>query len=69
MKIHGEVDRANQARADLTTFNSVRLDFTLWGVDKTQAAAVVDGFTKRCPLYGTVKAAVADVQVGFSLGT
>lgn len=69
VKIHGEVDRANQGRPDLTTFNSVRLDFTLWGVDNTQAAAVVDGFKKRCPLYGTVASAVADVQVHFTLGT
>src|SRR5437868_12606006 len=29
--VHGVVDRAKQTRADVTTFNSVRLDFTLWG--------------------------------------
>ncbi|HTE43814.1 MAG TPA: OsmC family protein [Gemmatimonadaceae bacterium] len=69
VKIHGEVDRANQRRDDVTTFNSVRLDFTLWGVDKNQAAAVVDGFKRRCPLYGTVASVTPDVQVNFTLGT
>jgi len=68
VKIHGEVDRANQPRSDLTTFNSVRLDFTLWGVDGAQAAAVVNGFKGRCPLFGTVAAATPDVQVRFTVG-
>jgi uncharacterized OsmC-like protein len=69
VKIHGEVDRANQARTDLTTFNSVRLDFTLWGVTAAQAESVVNGFKGRCPLYGTVAAATRDVQVRFTVGT
>src|SRR6185436_10525497 len=29
VRIHGAVDRARQARTDVTTFNSVRIDFTL----------------------------------------
>src|SRR5262249_30442241 len=29
--IHGAVDRSKQARTDVTTFNSVQVDFTLWG--------------------------------------
>ena len=69
VEIHGEVDRGNQARSDLTTFNSVRLNFTLWGVNNAQATAVIDGFKGRCPLYGTVAAATRDVQVRFTLGT
>jgi hypothetical protein len=47
VRIHGEVDRAKQARTDLTTLNSVRLDFTLWGTDGAQAAALVEGFKRR----------------------
>jgi len=69
VKIHGEVDRANQARADLTTFNSVRLDFTVWGATHEQANSLIQGFRGRCPLYGTVAAATADVQVRYTLGT
>jgi uncharacterized OsmC-like protein len=66
--IHGEVDRANQARPGVTTFNSVRIDFTLWGVDRAQAGALVDGFKGRCPLYGTVSVATPDVKVNYTLG-
>lgn len=47
LKIHGEVDRAKQARTEVTTFNSVRLDFTVWGADNAQAASLVEGFKRR----------------------
>lgn len=47
VRIHGEIDRAKQARTDVTTLNSVRLDFTLWGTDGAQAAALVEGFKRR----------------------
>jgi uncharacterized OsmC-like protein len=45
--IFGAVDRAKQSRTDVTTFNTVRLDFTLWGTDSAQAAALVEGFKRR----------------------
>jgi hypothetical protein len=45
--IYGVVDRAKQTRSDVTTFNTVRLDFTLWGTDSAQAAALVEGFKRR----------------------
>jgi len=45
--IHGAVDRAKQARTDVTTFNSVRLDFKIAGTDDGQAAALVEGFKRR----------------------
>ncbi len=66
--IHGVVDRGNPARPDLTTFNAVRVDVTLWGTTQAQADAVVDGFKRRCPLYGTVAAATKDVTVNVKLG-
>jgi uncharacterized OsmC-like protein len=68
LKIHGEIDRAKQGRPGVTTFNSVAIDVTLWGVNDTQAKTVVDGFKGRCPLYGTVSVAVPDVQVRYTLG-
>ena len=68
-KIHGVVDRANQSRPGVTTFNSVRLDVTLWGVTNEQAGILVEGFTARCPLFGTVKVATPDVQVNYTVGT
>lgn len=66
--IHATIDRANPPRPDLTTFNSVRVDVTLWGPDTAQAAAVVEGFQRRCPLYGTIAAATPDVKVNITLG-
>jgi uncharacterized OsmC-like protein len=47
VRAHGTVDRSRQARTDLTTLNSVRLDFTLTGTDDAQAAALVEGFKRR----------------------
>jgi uncharacterized OsmC-like protein len=47
VKIHGAVDRAKQARTDVTTFNAVSVDFTLWGCDDAGAAALVEGFKRR----------------------
>jgi uncharacterized OsmC-like protein len=45
--IYGAVDRAKQTRTDVTTFNTVKLDFTIWGTDSAQAAALVEGFKRR----------------------
>lgn len=47
VKIHAWNDRTKQARTDLNTLNSVRLDFTVWGTDDAQAAALVEGFKRR----------------------
>jgi len=68
VKIHGIVDRANQPRPGVTTFNSVRLNIVLWGVNAEQAATLVEGFKGRCPLFGTVKVATPDVQVHYTIG-
>ncbi len=45
--IHGVVDRARQARQDVTLFNSVQLNFTIHGTDGASAAALVEGFKRR----------------------
>jgi uncharacterized OsmC-like protein len=47
VQIHGMVDRSRQTRSDVTTLNSVRLDFRLSGTDDAQAAALVEGFKRR----------------------
>ena len=65
--IYGLVDRGNQARSDVTTFNTVRLNFTLGGTDPARAEGLVAGFKRRCPLFGTVSLAVADVKVDYSV--
>lgn len=63
LTIHGAVDRANQARPNVTTFNSVEIDLTLHGVSDDQAQALVTGFQGRCPLYGTLSVATPDIKV------
>jgi uncharacterized OsmC-like protein len=45
--IEGTIDRAHEIRDDVTVFSSVHLDFTLYGVDDGQAAALVAAFQHR----------------------
>jgi uncharacterized OsmC-like protein len=45
--INAMVDRSNQPRENVTTFNTVRLNFTLGGTDAARAAALVEGFKRR----------------------
>jgi uncharacterized OsmC-like protein len=47
VSVRGTVDRARQARADATTFTTVRLRFVLGGTDGARAAALVEGFKRR----------------------
>ncbi len=47
VSIHGRVDRSQQARPDLTVFNSVRLEFHLKGVTEAQAALLLAAFKGR----------------------
>jgi uncharacterized OsmC-like protein len=61
--VRAMIDRSRQAREDVTLFNSVRIHLVLSGVEEQQAAALVKGFQRRCPLYGTVATATADVEV------
>lgn len=43
----GIVDRAQQRREDVTTFNSVHLHLILTGADDASAARLVEGFKRR----------------------
>ena len=43
---HGTLDRSDQARPDVTLFNTVSLDFSLHGVDEGQAAHLISRFKK-----------------------
>lgn len=47
LSVHGTVDRAKQARTDLTIFNAVRLDVSITGADEATAAQLVEGFKRR----------------------
>src|SRR4051812_23832480 len=47
VEITGVVDRARQARSDVTTFTRVHVDIALTGADDARAAALVEGFRRR----------------------
>jgi uncharacterized OsmC-like protein len=47
VRVWGLVDRARQARTDVTLFNSVELEFEIEGADDAEAAALVEGFKRR----------------------
>lgn len=47
LTVDGKVDRADQRRADVTVFNSVRLRFAITGADGATAARLVEGFKRR----------------------
>ena len=47
LAVNGVVDRGRQKRADVTVFNSVRLDFVVEGTDAATAAQLVEGFKRR----------------------
>ena len=46
-RVEATVDRGNQKRQDVTTFNTVRMHFTVGGADAATAAALVEGFKRR----------------------
>lgn len=47
VEISGMVDRSQQARADVTVFNSIRLQFLLKGVTDEQGAKLIAIFQSR----------------------
>ncbi len=63
VEIHGVVDREHPVRADLTVFNRVRMHFDIAGVSDEQAASLVEGVGRRCPLYGSVAASAGKLDV------
>lgn len=65
-EVAGKIDRAHEVRDDVTVFSHVWVRFALRGVGDEVAAALVDAFKARCPLYGTVAVASANVEVTFT---
>ena len=63
VKVVGSVDREQQPRSDVTVFNLVEFDFARHGPSAAQAAELVAGFQKRCPVYGSLAVASQHVIV------
>lgn len=65
IRIAGTIDRERQARTDRSHYNEVVLDIALAGVSDEQAKVLVEGFQRRCPIYGTVATATPEVIVNY----
>jgi uncharacterized OsmC-like protein len=67
INVEGLVDRERQPRTDVTLFNLVRLNVILKGITRAQGKTLVDGFSKRCPIFGSIKVAALDTQVEYEV--
>lgn len=65
--IHGILDRGNPVRQDYTVFNHVEVNCRLQGVTQEKAEELVEGFTRRCPLFGSVAVSCPDVRVSVTV--
>lgn len=63
VRIRGVLDRENPVREDLSVFNRVWMRIAIAGVDEELAAELVDGFKRRCPLYGSVAVSAAKLDL------
>lgn len=61
--VRGTIDRERQPHTEVTVFTEVELDLRLVGPDPEQAAALVAGFQRRCPVYGSLAVASGRVDV------
>ncbi|HEX9939495.1 MAG TPA: OsmC family protein [Longimicrobium sp.] len=61
--VRGTIDREHQPHAEVTVFTQVELSLRLVGPDPEQAAALVAGFQRRCPVYGSLAVASGRVDV------
>lgn len=59
------IDRSRQPRSDRSHYNRVALDIVLTGVTREQGKELVEGFQRRCPIYGTVATATAEMVVDY----
>jgi uncharacterized OsmC-like protein len=63
VSIHGVVDRDDPVREDVTVFNRAWIAYEIAGLNEEQAATVVDGVKRRCPLYGSLAASTPELEV------
>ncbi|HST05871.1 MAG TPA: OsmC family protein [Chloroflexia bacterium] len=68
IEIKAVLDRGNPVRTDYTVFNKVHLDAHVTGVSQEQGAQLVEAFTHRCPLFGSVAVATPVVEISVTVG-
>ncbi len=61
--LQGVVDREHPVREDVTVFNRARIDYQIEGVGEKQAADLVEGVKRRCPLYGSLAVSTPELRV------
>jgi uncharacterized OsmC-like protein len=61
--VRGTIDRERQPHAHVTVFTEVELKLRLRGPSPAQAAALVAGFQRKCPVYGSLAVASGRVEV------
>lgn len=59
----GTIDLEQQPHPGVTVFSSVELEIVLRGPRPEQAAALVAGFQRRCPVYGSLAVASGRMSV------
>ena len=63
VEVRGTIDPAQQPHSHVTVFSTVNLTLTLRGPNAVEAAALVAGFQRRCPVYGSLAVASGSVEV------
>lgn len=66
VRVLGTIDRERQPRSNATVFSDVAFSLNLHGPTAEQAADLVAGFQRRCPVYGSLAVASAHVEVHFT---
>lgn len=61
--VRGTIDRERQPHAHVTVFTEVDLRLRLRGPSPAQAADLVAGFQRKCPVYGSLAVASGRVEV------
>jgi uncharacterized OsmC-like protein len=61
--VRGTIDRERQPHPDHTVFTDVDLHLRLIGPTADEAAALVAGFQRKCPVYGSLAIASGRVTV------
>lgn len=59
----GTIDLGRQPHAGVTVFSDVDLDIVLRGPTSEQAAELVAGFQRRCPVYGSLAVASGRIAI------
>jgi uncharacterized OsmC-like protein len=59
----GTIDMDQQPHAEVTVFSSVELEIVLRDATSGQAAELVAGFQRRCPVYGSLAVASGRIAV------